>query len=178
MSNNQMVSVPRELVEFAVGFKRNGHKNLTDQRSDQDNAQDKLRVLLERAAEQHQVEPVGYVRAGNLRNLRLVAHCAAIEMTGVPRRDGDVPLYTHADHAEVERLRDQLAAWQALAAERLEVTTGLRAQLAEAHSLLHEVGASGFMVDGQILPSNEALELQDRVDSALCASTEPRPVIA
>lgn len=58
MSNNQMVSVPRELVEFAVGFKRNGHKNLTDQRSDQDNAQDKLRALLERPAEQHQGEPV------------------------------------------------------------------------------------------------------------------------
>lgn len=58
MSNNQMISVPRELVEFAVGFKRNGHKNLTDQRSDQDNAQDKLRALLERPAEQHQGEPV------------------------------------------------------------------------------------------------------------------------
>lgn len=159
MSNNQMVSVPRELVEFAVGFKRNGHKNLTDQRSDQDNAQDKLRALLERPADQHQVEPVGYVRAGNLRNLRLVAHCAAIEMTGVPRRDGDIPLYTHADpaevvgrlkelvgpaanderialRAEVERLtRKCQNADLALAAQTKQVHN-LRAQLAERDALL------------------------------------------
>lgn len=59
-------------------------------------------------AEQHQGEPAGYARKGNLRNLRLVAHCASIEMTGVPRGDDYVPLYTRADPGEVERLRAEV----------------------------------------------------------------------
>lgn len=88
------------------------------------------------------------------------------------------PLYTHADSAEVERLREQVETLRLMTNEYLVETERLRAQLAEAHSLLHEVGASGFMVDGQIMPSNEAVELQDRVDSAICARAEPRPAIA
>lgn len=166
MSNNQMVSVPRDELEAAC--QRFAKAQIFD-------FSRRMRALLAPPAEQHQGEPVAKMTLEQL-------------LADLP--DGyskdDVAYgwhecadnYPHADPAEVERLRDQLAAWQALAAERLEVTTGLRTQLAEAHSLLHEVGASGCMVDGQIMPSNEALELQDRVDSALCASAEPSPVIA
>lgn len=198
MSNNQMVSVPPYIgLEPLVGryypaqCRRCGWVGSSEELTEDDaqctrDVGDRLCLgdcdelerhdllsIIQAMAEQRQGEPVAYI----LKPPGCAAALAhAVDLTY--RSEHAVPLYTQAGHAEVERLRDQLAAWQALAAERLEVTTGLRTQLAEAHSLLHEVGASGFMVDGQIMPSNEALELQDRVDSALCASAEPRPVIA
>lgn len=180
MSNNPMVSVPRELVEFAVGFKRNGRKNLTDQRSDQDNAQDKLRALLERPAEQHQGEPVAEVEIGfnRFNDTGEGLFVKWLLPDGAPLPQG-TKLYTHADPAEVERLRAEIKHLQhtSVKEEVFDIVCKerdtLRAQLAEAHALLREVGESGFMVDGQIMPSNEAVELQDRVDSALSASAEP-----
>lgn len=88
--------------------------------------------------------------------------------------DGSAQVYTHADPAEVDRLRDENRrlheAGEFLDGVNQGIEDKLRAQLAEAHALLREVGESGFMVDGQIMPSNEALELQDRVDLALSAS--------
>lgn len=108
------------------------------------------------------------------------------------------PLYTRADPAEVERLRDQLAAWQALAAERLEVATGLRAQLAtetaradtavgdsneaerklaEAHALIADVLiAFQLDVEGRGSCQNPGLDFirpwSERVE-ALSARAEP-----
>lgn len=88
-----------------------------------------------------------------------------------------LPLYTRADPAEVASIRrlaeDSCNALVKRCLEHKAELEALRAQLAEAHALLREVGESGFMVDGQIMPSNEALELQDRVDSTLSASAEP-----
>ncbi len=84
-----------------------------------------------RADEQHQGEPVAYMLTPPGCVAALVH---AVDLTY--RSEHAVPLYTRADPAEVERLRDQLAAWQALAAERLEVATGLRAQLAERDALV------------------------------------------
>lgn len=94
--------------------------------------------------------------------------------------DGSAQVYTHADPAEVERLRAVIAmeregkgkallAWQQAGNER----DALRAQLAEAQALLREVGDSGFMADGQIMPSHEAVELQERVEAFVSASAEP-----
>ncbi|WP_307945063.1 hypothetical protein [Pseudomonas mosselii] len=59
-SNTEMVSVPRDIIEFAVGFKTHGYKNLTEQHTDQRHAQDKLRAILAQPTQQHQGEPVGY----------------------------------------------------------------------------------------------------------------------
>lgn len=55
--NTDMVSVPRDIIEFAVGFKTHGFKNLTEQHTDQRHAQDKLRAILAQPAQQHQGEP-------------------------------------------------------------------------------------------------------------------------
>jgi len=131
MSNNPMVSVPRELVEFAVGFKRNGHKNLTDQRSDQDNAQDKLRALLERPAEQPQGEPLLHLNPEAVAMLRGERKQVAGGLTysgSSPVGGWTVPLYTHADPAEVERLR-------AVIEQQKSLIESLRAELVESHSI-------------------------------------------
>ncbi|PYB84164.1 hypothetical protein [Pseudomonas soli] len=56
-SNTEVVSLPRDVIEFAVGFKTYGYKNLTEQHTDQRHAQDKLRALLAQPVEQHQGEP-------------------------------------------------------------------------------------------------------------------------
>lgn len=133
MSNNQMIGVPRELVEFAVGFKRNGHKNLTDQRSDQDNAQDKLSVLLSQPAEQHQGELVGEVVAFG-EGLHEIAWSAG----RMPKLGAK--LYTHADPAEVERLREENRrlheAREFLDGVNQGIEDKLRAQLFERDALL------------------------------------------
>ena len=46
-SSTYIVRLPRETVEFAVGFKAHGYKNLTEQLTDQRHAQKKLRALLD-----------------------------------------------------------------------------------------------------------------------------------
>ncbi|MBV4507664.1 hypothetical protein HU751_022800 [Pseudomonas sp. BW13M1] len=56
-SNTEMVSVPRDIIKFAVGFKTHGYKNLTEQHTDQRHAQDKLRAILAQPTQQHQGEP-------------------------------------------------------------------------------------------------------------------------
>ncbi|ROM29312.1 hypothetical protein BK645_10100 [Pseudomonas protegens] len=41
-----MISVPRDELEFALGFKCHGHKNRTDQAADRQRAMDQMRALL------------------------------------------------------------------------------------------------------------------------------------
>ena len=52
-SNIEMVSVPRDTIEVAVGLTRHGYKSLTDQKLDQQHAQDKLRAILAEPAQPH-----------------------------------------------------------------------------------------------------------------------------
>lgn len=170
MSNNQMVSVPRELVEFAVGFKRNGHKNLTDQRSDQDNAQDKLRVLLSQPAEQPRGEPVGEVVAFG-EGLHEIAWAAG----RMPKLGAK--LYTHAGPAEVERLREEVEKQRRLkmhVAENLQNALDncsvYRAQLAEQHALL-QLGLT--MLNRGIVSFDDQIEYRQKL-ADLSASAEPQ----
>lgn len=150
-------------------------------------------------AQQRQAEPIWYMIESGLSVMHAKAK-AESEQNGWDTSAYSIPLHTHADPAEVERLRagirkhwrvvcnqreriivlrkelTELRRWEATVRENslllLDLERG-RAQLAETHALLREVSESGFMVDGQIMPSNEALELQDRVESALSASAEP-----
>lgn len=97
--------------------------------------------------------------------------------------DGSAKVYTHADptnvaqlELEIEQLRFSLTMNDCASVEDdgvREENRELRAQLAEAQALLREVGDSGFMVDGQIMPSHEAVELQERVEAFVSASAEP-----
>lgn len=98
-------------------------------------------------------------------------------------RDDGHPCATVAGPAEVERLRDQLAAWQALAAERLEVTTGLRTQLAEAEALSARLNAEAerharslaeaHALLREVLKLYIGLDLAGRIGAALSASADP-----
>lgn len=139
-------------------------------------ASDAKRAELIRQAEQTKPgQPVAWISAGNASLLNRGARLGHASLS--PRRDEEegltFPLYTHADPGEVERLRDQLAAWQALAAERLEVATGLRAQLAERDALLREVSSFIDECAGrETMASGPAQRLAFSLYGALSASAE------
>ena len=90
-------------------------------------------------AQQGQGEPVGYVCGSALDaalNGRIGAESIAIRRE--PSGYINKPLYTHADPAEVERLRDLNKDCLAELDDRKGEIYALRAQLAEAQSLLRE----------------------------------------
>lgn len=171
-SNTEMVSVPRDIIEFAVGFKTHGYKNRSEQQADQWHAQDKLRALLAQPAEQHQGERVGEVVAFG-KGLHEIAWAAG----RMPRLG--TKLYTHpapADPGEVERLRADLDEcdgdrWK-LRTERRRMDETLsacanerdtlRAQLAERDALLSEAWEYDI-----------GTPLKRKIRAALSASAEP-----
>ncbi|MFJ4256543.1 hypothetical protein ACIP01_06245 [Pseudomonas monteilii] len=55
-----MVSVPREVIEFAAGLKWHGYKSGTDQKNDQLHALNKLRAILAAPTTQHP-EPIAWM---------------------------------------------------------------------------------------------------------------------
>jgi len=57
-SNTEMVSVPREVIEFAAGH---GHKSGTDQKDDQLHALKRLRAILAAPAPQPHAEPIAWM---------------------------------------------------------------------------------------------------------------------
>ncbi|WP_409264680.1 hypothetical protein [Pseudomonas sp. KCJK9000] len=128
-SNTEMVSVKRELVEqamqpcFEAGF---GIPH------------DALRDVLAKPAQQHQCEPVALParkahKKGNspMQNAKNSAWNACLDEIA---KLG--PLYTHADPAEVERLRKN---HRKHAARLIDERGQLRAQLAEAQALLRDI---------------------------------------
>ena len=56
-----MVSVPREVIEFAAGLKWHGYKSGTDQKNDQLQALNKLRTILAAPAPQQHAEPIAWM---------------------------------------------------------------------------------------------------------------------
>ena len=60
-SNTEMVSVPREIIEFAAGLKWHGHKSGTDQKDDQLHALKRLRAILAAPAPQPHAEPIAWM---------------------------------------------------------------------------------------------------------------------
>ncbi len=56
-----MVSVPREVIEFAAGLKWHGYKSGTDQKDDQLQALNKLRTILAAPAPQPHPEPIAWM---------------------------------------------------------------------------------------------------------------------
>ncbi|AXF52825.1 MAG: hypothetical protein [Podoviridae sp. ctdb7] len=169
-NTEQMVSVPRELVEnVALGLERIGSGR---------NWVDELRALLAQPAAQHQGEPV-----------TLPACKAKLSMS----HDWDQgyaagwsacldeiaklgPLYTHADPAEVERLRELEEMLRTSifnkSAEIQKLKTDckrLLAKLAERDALLHRwVGNFGHL-------GGCATPLRDETKAALSANAEPAP---
>ncbi|EPM0507155.1 hypothetical protein R4370_001316 [Pseudomonas putida] len=164
-SNTEMVSVPRKLLEIIRSF------HWTQQDST-DLARAKARAelidLLAKPAEQHQGEPVAYAVFTDNGNIRIWStNCAAVAIK-VMREEGKqvVPLYANSAPsatAEVERLREELDAYEHGSSVEAEEADSLRKQLAEAHALLREVLVG-------LWPSTP---LAIKINAALSASAEP-----
>ena len=150
-SNTEMVSVPREVIEFAAGLKWHGHKSGTDQKDDQLHALKRLRAILAAPAPQPHAEPIAWMVGTAFWWTKEEAERDAAE-TGLPI----VGLGPMKDMGEVKRLRAELIGRNA----RVE---GLRAQLAERDALLRE--KSGDLIRMAVhLISAPLVALQDLQD--------------
>lgn len=176
MSKNDMVMVPRELLERVV---------ISARRADVTRQLDlnEMQRALDKPAEQHQGEPVAWMDPRSPQMHATISNEVKqhnLKFGGAPASAVNgytIPLYTHADPGEVERLRDRCAelesdfagmakANDALINQRGEAwmeRDALRARLAEAQALLREV-------HGGMWPSNP---LTIKIGSHLSASAEP-----
>lgn len=179
MSNNQMVSVPEGfmLVERSIWTEQQVDsaaacitllKNVSGM-TDRDLAMAAIDAAQCKApditladilpAEQHQGEPVAVVDESD--------DGLFVELiygdNGNPLRRGD-KLYTHADPAEVERLREQAETLRLMTNDYLLETERLRTQLAERDALLREIH------DGTL----SGYARYSKIEAVLCASAEPR----
>lgn len=168
MSNTEFVSVPRDLLNRYVG----------GDDSDWVEAGQQLRAILAQPAAQHQGEPVYQLRntvVGKVwREADKEAYDSSADLGEYERR----LLYAHAEPAEVEWLRYKAELYD----EVLGLTTGLgymnvttaistlRAQLAEASALLHELDDAWNSHDGK----ERFGRLMQKVE-VLSASAEPSP---
>jgi len=98
-----MVSVPREVIEFAAGLKWHGYKSGTDQKDDQIQALNKLRTILAAPAPQPHPEPMAWMVGTAIWWTKEEAERDAAA-TGLPI----VGLGPMTGAAEVERLREAL----------------------------------------------------------------------
>ena len=104
-STPEMVSVPRELLE-RLDLGKNTATALS--------ALPELRAILGKPAQQHQGEPVGTLLIGEYFDNREVGEVdvqldsTVCEQLAAKYPGQSMPIYTHADPAEVERLRDAL----------------------------------------------------------------------
>ncbi|MGE8461870.1 MAG: hypothetical protein ACN6P0_12440 [Pseudomonas capeferrum] len=150
-SNTEMVSVPRGTVENAAELLQEYNKCSI--------ARD-LRALLAQPADQHQGEPVGEVVAFG-KGLHEIAWAAG----RMPKLGAK--LYTSADPAEVERLRDENRrlheAGEFLDGVSQGIEDKLRAQLAERDALLREIH------DGTL----SGYARYSKIEAVLSVSAEP-----
>jgi hypothetical protein len=102
---------------------------------------DHLAYMRAQPAEQHQFEPVAYADPKSFENFKAMAHLGGLylhEWMWAEPKPGLVPLYTHADPGDVERLREQIKEWQETSVHWTHKCDTLRAQLAERDTLLRE----------------------------------------
>lgn len=98
-----MVSVPREVIEFAAGLKWHGYKSGTDQKDDQLEALKKLRTILAAPAPQPHPEPIAWMVGTAIWWTKEEA-----ERDAAATRLPVVPVGPMVDTEEVERLRAAL----------------------------------------------------------------------
>ena len=99
-----MVSVPREVIEFAAGLKWHGYKSGTDQKADQLQALNKLRTILAAPAPQPHPEPIAWMVGTAFWWTKEEAERDAVA-TGKPI----IPFGPMIDTGEVDRLRAALS---------------------------------------------------------------------
>ncbi|MBA6068356.1 hypothetical protein [Pseudomonas mosselii] len=134
-------------------------------------AADELRALLAQPAEQRQGDPVALPARKNAPPLSGDQYgygwnACLDEITKLG------PLYTHADPGEVERLRAELGEVKGEYDRSANKVAALRAQLAEAHGLLHDLAQANreYFPEEECPPQHPKLMARY---AALSASAEP-----
>lgn len=172
MSKNDMVMVPREMIQRAID-----QLSVCSGPGPANRAQE-LRAMLNAPSQQHQGEPVAYAVFTDNGNIRIWStNCAAVAIK-VMREEGKqaVPLYAHSAPsatAEVERLRTELdlrtqerEKFLGWCRDARGESTKLRTQLAERDALLQEIRRKPGLFSGDFIL---------RLDETLSASADPRP---
>lgn len=149
----EYVMVPREQLQAAY-----------DETMDTRYHQEWMCAILTRPAEEHRGEPVAWVHPAYLK-----PGAIGFEASVTRLADAQVPLYTHADPGEVERLarenkmlRSNLAEVDRISDEIQQERDALRAKLAERDALLRD-----------LLMENISPRLAGCIEVALSASAEP-----
>lgn len=174
MNNENMVSVPRELLERSVKI-YSGRPSWDALEPDRLKAAEEIHALLAQPAAQHQGEPVAWRGINELGEVVTdwidgIPPSSMVNLCGNPDSFARIEqAYTHADPAEVERLRVALGNTQALLdqanyhkAQRGLDIDALRAQLAKRDALLARVVNSGAL-------SSEKLE---ELETDCCAAVD------
>lgn len=167
MSNEQMVSVPRADVELMA--EPAAHKECISIRRHE--AMFRTRALLGQPAAQHQSEPVEAIPLKDC-----VPGWHSDYNDGLfATQDSVVTLYTHADAAEVERLREKSDHLTEANRLLMDDCDTMRAQLAERDALL--MGYKSLL--RQVMPclamstNSQSASYMRKIDAALSASAEP-----
>lgn len=131
--------------------------------------------LIAQASAAHEQQPVGYADPKSFDNFKNLSHLGGLylhEWMWAKPAPGLVALYTHADDAERERLRAELASlrrWESNVRENSPLLNELeksRQQLAKARALLSDI-YSAFQFNGQ------HSTLVDKVREYLFATAQP-----
>ena len=154
-----MVSVPREVIEFAAGLKWHGYKSGTDQKDDQLQALNKLRAILAKPAPQPHPEPIAWMVGTAFWWTKEEAERDAAA-TGLPM----IPFGPLTGNAEIEQLRDVIKHSDAQIMRQSMRISNQRAQLAERDELLRELADAP--------PAALEFRLQQKVKAALSASAQ------
>ncbi|MBF8652013.1 hypothetical protein IRZ81_14540 [Pseudomonas putida] len=156
-----MVSVPREIIEFAAGLKWHAYKSGTEQKDDQLQALSKLRAILAKPSPQPHADPIAWMVGTAIWWTKEEAERDAAAM-GLPV----VNLGPCAGLGDHERLRTELVESDLAFVRASTEAEQLRAQLAERDELLRELADAP--------PAAMELRLQQKVKAALSASAEPQ----
>ncbi|MBC3504854.1 hypothetical protein HU761_26090 [Pseudomonas sp. SWRI59] len=173
-SNTEMVSVPSETIEQAEKLPQEDNCCTMAR---------EFRTILAKPVDQRQGEPVAYADPRSFENLKSFGRLGGIyqhEWMWAEPEPGMVPLYTHADAGEVERLHKIAYDTQAalIAANRqIKMLEGeldtLRAQLAERDALLRESYAELLAIKAEIGFRGATIALIGRIDATLSVSADP-----
>jgi hypothetical protein len=161
MSNTEFVMVPRvptdEMKEAAdgLGFVFSHGDEECNGIISADMAEEIYQVMIDaKPAEQHQGEPVAWI----VTDMNGDSYFAYDKQTS-----SDKPLFTRADPAEVERLREGITKhWKVVCDQRAELDT-LRAQLAERDALLRDNSGKLIRMAAHLI-SAPLFALQDLLD--------------
>lgn len=170
MSRNEMVRVPRELLDASAEWL----EALSDPNSAERGVAQDLREILAQPAEQHQGEPVAWryrVHPGGhwfVTTRKDIADLYRDTADGGRVED----LHTHAAPGEVERLREEIQSLRKALPNSTTELVDLRAQLAELSGRMAVINRKATEYACTSIPTGPECRFGDEI-AALSASAEP-----